>query len=228
MTAPEILRIAITVGVVQLICDLLAHWRVYSKEPYQKSLEKLSRTKFKLDQVKAKESNTKESVSTSSASNKKNNTKADRNAKMLKRAEDDHADALANVARRHTVPGIMTSIVFVILMRILGTELKGKILAILPFAPIPFFNRITARGLEFSTGASVVQLEKGGTIDLAQAASFTIVYMLTAASVKYYVHQLISTKPPLGAESIMAMVDSPQGQKVLRSVGIDPVDLKAE
>lgn len=231
MTAPEIVRVVITVGVVELICDLLAHWRIFSKEPYTRSLEKLSRARFKLDQVKAKEQQG--SISNAAkdtvGSLTKKNSKADKNAKIFKRAEDDHANALSNVAQRHTVPSVLTSLVFVILMRILGADLKGKVVAILPFVPYSIFKRITARGLEFM-GGDVGKVFEGitGLNDVGQAASFTVIYMLTAASVKYYVHQLVSTKPPAGAESIMAMVDSPQGQHILRTVGIDPADLKAE
>lgn len=237
MTAPEILRIVFTVFVVQLICDLLAHWRIYSKEPYQRSLEKLSRSKFKLAQMKTKEGNMNAAPVTTAAASKKN-SKQDRNAKMVQRAVDDHADALANVAGRHTSPNIMTSIVFLVLMRVLGADFKGKVLAVLPFCPFKILRRITARGLEFvsttdgdnsTSYAELLEGMKSGPVnDLAQAASFTFIYMLTAASVKYYVHQIVSTKPPVGAESLMAMVDSPQGQKMLRAVGIDPVDLKAE
>ena len=249
MTAPEILRIAVTVGTVQLICDLLANWTIYSKEPYQRAVEKLQRCKFKLDQIVAKEqqgissgstttkTTAKEStIATSASSSSKKNSKADRNAKKLQRAQDDHADALANVARRHTVPGVLTSILFLIVMRVLGTELRGQIIALLPFSPFRLLKRMTARNLEFPSSSDII-IEAAGASggaeaakvnDIAQACSFTFIYMLTAASVKYYVHQFVGTKPPAGAESIMSIVESPQGQKIIRSVGLEPVDLKAE
>ena len=47
MTASEILRIAVTVGVIQMICDWIAHWRVFSKEYYEKALGAHARAEWK-------------------------------------------------------------------------------------------------------------------------------------------------------------------------------------
>ena len=47
MTASDILNIVVTVAVVQGICDLLAYWRVYSSEAYDRALEKRSRALFR-------------------------------------------------------------------------------------------------------------------------------------------------------------------------------------
>jgi Integral membrane protein EMC3/TMCO1-like len=251
MPASEILRIVVTVATVQFLCDLVAHWRIFSQQSYQRQLEKLSRAKFKLDQIQEKEGITHETVkaaaaaattTTNSKSKKNNNSKADRNAKKLQRAEDDHKNALADITKRHTVPNFFTSIVFLILMRVMGTELKGKVLAVLPFAPFGIFKRITSRGLDFTDGAADVFAlmatsgdgkEEAGrnssvVTDLAQACSFAFLYMLTAMSVKFYVHQLFGTKPPPGAESLLSLVDSPQGKNMIRAVGLEPVDLKEE
>lgn len=241
MTASEILHIVVTVAAVQLVCDLLAHWRIYSQEPYQRSLDKLSRCQFKVAQLKAKEeqqsnsNKTNKTAATAAAATPakttKNANKLERNAKVVQRANDDHSNALANVAQHHTVPGVLTSLVFLILMRILGTDLKGKIVAILPYAPFSLLQRVTARGLDFGAAAASAAPppEVGPSVSsLAQAASFTFIYMLTAASVKYYVHLLVSTAPPVGAESLMAMVDSPHGHHVMKSLGMDPADFKTE
>jgi hypothetical protein len=45
-------------------------------------------------------------------------------------------------------------------------------------------------------------------------------------SIKYYVGKLFGTQPPQGAEGMMAVLDSPAGQKLMRSVGVDPEELK--
>jgi hypothetical protein len=229
MTASEILQIAITVGIVQMLCDLVAYWRVFSKEPYQRALEKLQRCKFKLDQITQKGQISQEdnnAAKTETAGTKKKN-KLERNAKQLERAKDDHKDALANVAQRHTVPNMATSMVFLIIMRVMGTELKGKVIALLPFTPFGLLRKITARNLEFSSDF-VFESTDDKITDIMQACGFAFVYMLTTASIKYYVHELFGVKPPPGADSILSVVDSPQGQKFIRAMGVEPPDFKAD
>lgn len=235
MTAPEIVRIVATVGLVQLVCDGLAHWRVYSKVPYHRSLERLARCQAKVSQLKAKQDASKLSSTTTTAPGKGSSKQNDRQAKSLQRALDDQAAALADVAQRHTAPSVLTSLVFLLLLRVLGAENQGQMFAVLPFVPWSLVQRVTARGLQFVGGAEELLLQQQqasatgeAVVVPAQAASFFVIYLLTTLSVKYYIHQLVSTKPPVGAESLMSMVDSPQGHQIMRAVGIDPIDLKVE
>jgi hypothetical protein len=228
MTASDILNLAATVATVQIICDLVANWRVYSKEPYERALGALSRTKTKLEREKvavAKELQKPAEV-VKATTKKKSGSKADKLTARLKRAEDDHADALALVARKHTVPGVFTSLVFVILLRILGAEHKGKIIGILPFAPFPLLQRLTARGLEF--GPLMFEPDTDKVTGTSQACVFMFIYFLCGFSVKFYAGKLFGKKPPPGAESIMSLMNSPAGEKMMRSMGVDPNDLKME
>lgn len=234
MVAADIISIATTVATAQVFCDLLAYWRVYSQEPYERSRSLLSRNKWKRDkakeesdQLQSKESTT--TTTSSSSSNKKGSkmTKADRQAKKLQRAEDDLANAQANVARRHTVPSILTSVFFFILLKILGTEYKGQVVAILPFTPFRFLQRITSRSLEFG-GDTPFESSSDKVTDVGQACAFMFIYLLTTMSVKFYVSQFVGTKPPKGADGLMSIVDSPMGHNILKQAGIDPQDLKVE
>jgi hypothetical protein len=245
MTSSDILQIIITVGVIQALCDLIANWRVYYNEPYQKALVNLSRSKTKLDQVQKRQviSETATIVSGQSTRSKK---KADKSAKKNHVAEYDYKEAVASVARHHTVPSIFTSVIFMILLRILGSELQGKIIAILPFGPPSLIRKLTARGLQFAATAhgvvdltkialsSSFQSEESSEVNkslvenAAQACSFMAIYILASMSIKFYVHKLIAVQPPNDSNGLMSLIDSPSGQAMLRSVGVDPNSLKME
>lgn len=195
MPAAEILRIAATVGSVQLVCNLIANQLVFKQETYQRALNNLSRTKAKLEKEKQSASAKSDTAATAAAASKRGGKLADKNAKRLKRAEDDHADAVGSVARIHVAPNILTSIVFVVLLRVLGTELKGTVVGVLPFAPFKFMRRITARGLQFEDDAaqqfadmypSTDDNPNPMVSDIAQACSFMFVYFLSTMSVKFY------------------------------------------
>jgi hypothetical protein len=110
MTSSEILNIVITVGFCQLIIDLLANYFVYNNDPYERSVRSMERYKIKLFKV--------------SNELKKSEKKY---RKKYDRAETDYSASCADVARRHFPPNMLSSIFFVILLRILGTEHKGKV-----------------------------------------------------------------------------------------------------
>ena len=231
MPCLEIWRIVTTVATVQILVDLIAYWRVYSRPPYQRALDQLTRFKYKWEEQLAK-AKPKETITTTTAvvvvkpgSNKKNsggrnnssnssststsnNAAASNMAKRVQRAEDDYKNALADVSRRHLLPNFGASLVILVLMKILGAELQGHIIAILPFEPFRWLRLLTARNLEFHDNGS---MEEVGC-KVVQACSFTVIYMLTNLSVKFYVHQLFGVKAPSGAESIGSVVDSPMGQ----------------
>jgi hypothetical protein len=207
MTGSEIINISITVGVVQLVCDLLAKYLVFEKDPYKRSVAALERTKWKLDKA-----------TIDLAKNQKHQ-------KRHKLAEDDYAEAAAEVARRHTGPGMFTSLIFVLLLRVLGAEHSGNVMAILPFVPFNFLTRVTARGLEWSETSDLIL--EGSPVHAKQAASLMFVYLLCTFSVKFYVHKVFGTNPPAGADKgLLSVMESPQGQKMMKQVGIDPNEYK--
>ena len=117
MTSSDIANIAITVGIIQFLCDIVSNYFVYNGDNYKRSVSTLERTKWKYDKALA--------------DSQKN---PDKNAKRLQRAKDDYGEAKSKVAAKHTGPGVLTSIMFVILLRILGTEHGGgnKMIAFLP------------------------------------------------------------------------------------------------
>lgn len=212
MTASDILRIATTVGVMQLLCNLVAFLLVFRKDNYQKALGAVQRTKSKL--AKEKEAEAK-------AASK------DKFAKRLKRAEDDYGNALASVTKLHFIPNLLTSVVFVMLLRILGTDLKGAVVGIIPFTPFKLMKRITSRGLEFPDDV-VFESTNEYVTDVSQACSFMFIYVLSTFSIKFYVNQLFGTIPPQGSEGLLSFVESPQGKKIIKGFGLDPDAYKTE
>lgn len=223
MTAPDILRIAVTIGVVQLVCDLISNWKVFSDDSYQRALAAVQRTKAKLDKEQQQEQPT---GTNGVEKNKKNQEKY---MKRLKRCEDDYADAKGAISRIHIVPNIISSIVFILLFRIFGEEFKGAIVGVLPFSPFGLLRRMmTARGLTFKEDA-LTSFEGSPLVnDIHQAFSFTVIYVLSTLSVKYYVNKLVGTSLPPGCDGMASLMDSPQGQKMMRSMGLDPDMLKMD
>jgi hypothetical protein len=212
MTGSEILNVVVTVGVSQLVIDLLSNHFVFKGNPYQRALQSLERSKTKLEKAKVDA--------------KKNPNK---NAKKLERATTEYQIMCADVARRHFPPSIFSSIFFFILLRILGTEYKGKVIGVMPFVPFDLVTRITCRGLDWRD-VSVEELTEAGTkMHPKQAISFLFVYVLAGLAVKFYISKAVGTKPPAGADNgIRTVVDSPMGQAVMRSMGIDPEELKMD
>jgi Integral membrane protein EMC3/TMCO1-like len=218
MTAADIIRIAVTVGVVQAACDLFVHWWIYSTEAYQRILERLQRAESKVNSYQGK-------------------IGGDKHAKRIKAAEDEKSILVATVARQHMMPNMFISILFVILMRVLASEYGGgRIIAVLPFViPYPFLRRMmTMRGLAFQDNVeyyvstdSIEGLSKVDTIQ--QACSFTFIYILATMSVKYYVHQLLGTPPPPGAENMASLADTPQGKLLMKNwTGLDVDEFKQQ
>jgi hypothetical protein len=207
MTASEILHIVVTVGISQLCCELLAKYFVYSGDAYERRVAALERAKWKLDKA------------TEDAA------KSSKHEKRLQRAKDEYGEQCALVSRKHTAPGFLSSIFFVMLLRILGTEHKGHVMAILPFPPFKFLSRITARGLDWSVLEDESVLE-GMSISHKQGTSFLFIYMLSALSVKFFVSKAVGTQPPAGADKgLMTIMESPGGKRMIRSFGLDPDDL---
>mmetsp|Transcript_526 Transcript_526/g.1170 ORF Transcript_526/g.1170 Transcript_526/m.1170 type:complete len:220 (-) Transcript_526:752-1411(-) len=219
MTASEISSIALTVGTCQLLIDLLSNYVVYGSDPYQRSLRTMERFRGKLDRAQS------------------DLKKSEKHRKKFDRAKADYAASCADVARRHFAPNLLSSIFFVILLRILGIEHKGKVMGVIPFNPFNTVSRISSRGLDWrSAAAAMIAMEGSDAATVVasqhhpkQALSFFFVYVLSCLAVKYYVNRLVGTRPPKDADGgITTIMDSPIGQRVMRSMGVDPDDLKME
>lgn len=208
MTASEILNIAITVAVCQAGMELIAHYMVFKGEAYQRAVDALGRAKWRLDKAEA---------------DAKKNPKHE---KKYERAKDDYSAAKFNVSRSHNTPRIWSSIFFALLLKILGTEHGGKVIGVLPFAPMKLLQRVTRRGLTDTIPYGFTLLEDS-TLYIQQGASYLFVYLLATMSVKFYVTQLLTKKPPQGADGgFMAILDTPQGKSMMKSFGVNPEDLK--
>jgi hypothetical protein len=211
MTASEILNVCGTVVVIQAFCDLMAYWRIYSKAPYQRALEKRERALFRKERAVKEANEAKEaaaaSASAAAASSSKSGSKkatssgsssgkVTRTAKALERAEQDLVDATSHVTYFSLTPSMMTALLFLIVMRVMGTENQGKIMGILPFVPYSFVYRITGRGLDFGSAVLETEDEKPDVRHVTQAFSFVFVYFLAGLSVKFYTNRLLGQKTP--------------------------------
>mmetsp|Transcript_6798 Transcript_6798/g.9708 ORF Transcript_6798/g.9708 Transcript_6798/m.9708 type:complete len:218 (+) Transcript_6798:167-820(+) len=217
MSPNDIVRVAVTVAFAQAGCDLLATKLVFSKEPYTRAVSAMKRVGVKRDKAAAIEA----PVAGKSAASIK---AADKYAKKVQRAEDDFAEAAADVARRHTPPSFFTSLLFIILFRVLATEYSGKVVAVLPFTPFSILQRVTLRNLD---AKAVGDLTGRGVSSASQACAFMFIYILCTMSVKFYVNKLLGTTPPKGADKGFANVlESPKSQRILKSMGADLDSLK--
>ena len=225
MAADDIIRVAVTVSVVQVICDLVARYFVYQKVPYKRAVEDYERAQAKYE--KLLKENTGKPVKEMPG---KSGKQQDKLKKRLDRAKDDVGEAKSEVAKKHSGPGMITSFFFLLLFRILWAEHSGKVLGVLPFAPWSLFRRVTLRGLDFGEdlGASLFK-DSVGVDTVQQACSFTIIYILCNMGVKFYVHKLVGEAPPAGADGgLMAVMENPKIAKGLKQMGLDPDEFKQD
>lgn len=169
MTAADIANIATTVFIMQVLCDLATQTFLFQRKSYQLSVQNFERAQSKLDRErKALEEKQRAAAANSSNSS----TKAvEKMAKRLQQAENEHGETAAKVAYSHNFGLMITSVVFFFVLRVMGMDLQGKIIAILPFTPWKFAQRLTARGLEFNKELSFEPTSEKVN-DLGQAASF--------------------------------------------------------
>jgi len=224
MTASDILRIVYTISFAQGICDVLAYCLIYSKEPYKRSLLTLERIRTRLDRTSM-------NLKSADKSARTNSKTADKKSRKIKRLEDEFSEAAVDVTKRHTGPKLMTSLVFVILYRILSLEYSGKVVAVLPFKPFPPIIYLSMRGLNFNSTLSLsstfVKGELSRMYDPTQACAFMFIYILSTFSVKYVVHRFIGSDPPLGADKgIMNFLDDPRSKQILHGMGMDADNLR--
>jgi uncharacterized membrane protein (DUF106 family) len=201
MTASEIVNIVTTVAIAQCVCDLMARWLFFSGNAYKRAVDNLSRAQVKRDKL---------------VKNCDILAKQEKQAKKLKANEEECAEAASGLAIRHMYPKFMTSIVFLILYRILATEYYGKVIAVLPFEPFSLLRRLTQRGLDIPK-------------DNLQACGFLFIYILSTLSVKYFTNKLVAVAPPkAAARGFMSVLDGPKNQRFLKSLGVDTDMLKME
>lgn len=212
MTVSDILTIVSYVACTQITAEILAKKLVYEKEPYKESVASFERAKQRHDKLAETIA-----INNANANNTNNETKQ---MKKLKIAQDLYHEAAANVAKKHTVPGLLTSVVFLILYRILNLEYSGKVVAVLPFQPWSIVQRFfSARGLNFVSGfvleeafSSIASARVLTTIGFAgreisnqsQACSFLFIYILTNLSVKFMISKIVGVQPPKGKSSLFS------------------------
>jgi len=218
MTADDIIRVAITVSVAQVVVDLMARQFVYKRDPYQKAVSALERAQTKYSKLE------KETAS------KTPGKQQEKVQKRLNVAKDDLGAARGDVAKRHSGPGILSGFLFMILFRILGAEHYGKVMGVLPFTPFRLLQKLTLRGLDFGDDLAITAFHESKGVDtVQQACSFAIIYLLCNVGVKFYVHKLVGEAAPSGAEGgIMAVMDDPKVARGLKQMGLDPDDLKMD
>lgn len=104
-----------------------------------------------------------------------------------------------------------------------------KVIGVLPFVPYNFVAKITSRGLDWTELDAMDAVKEGTAMHPKQAFTFFFVYAMAAMAVKFYVNRLVGTKPPPGADGgVSTVMESPLGQSVMRSMGVNPEDLKMD
>eukprot|EP00934_Nitzschia_sp_Nitz4_P002468 Nitzschia sp. Nitz4//scaffold13_size275219//145103//145732//NITZ4_000879-RA/size275219-processed-gene-0.90-mRNA-1//1//CDS//3329536029//2458//frame0 len=209
MTASDILNIVVTVAGCQAVADLLSNYLVFNGDAYKETLAGMDRAEAKLKRAEQE-----------AAKNQKH-------AKRLQFAKDDYSNACSLVAAKHASPSLYVSLFFVLLLRILGTEHNGKVIAILPFVPYDLVTRVSARGLPWSKfdPMQLASMMEGLSVDYKQGVSFFVIYMLTALSVKYYVSKLLAVSPPAGADGgLSSIANSPAVKSFSKSMGFPTED----
>lgn len=162
MPSSEIAKICTTVATIQFLCNIAGNWLVFNNGAYRKAVERLERTS------KAKD------LANRDAAEQHKGQKASKRAKRAKRVEDEHQAAVALVAGMHVLPGILTYVVFFILLRIFGAEMKGKIIGVLPFTPFSLLRRLSGRGLDFNP-SGMFDATSPSVTSVDQACSFMFV-----------------------------------------------------
>ena len=163
MTCSDISTIFITVALTQLLCDLLARHFVFSSESYVRAKARLERLEAQCDKL----------TSTSS--------------KKGQRLIVDRTEARSQLAKKHTAPQIGTSLVFVVLYRILAAEHAGNVMGVMPFLPFSFLQRLTSRGIDF-----------GDHHPAGQGCAFVFLYILLVYSVCIEIQKHIPDLPDDG------------------------------
>lgn len=229
MTAHDIVRISVIVGITQCTADILSSKWIFETDSYRRFVSTVERLRNKRTkaiaskdhQSSASSNNTttapKPKPNSSYHKNANNSGKPNNNStgkpttnvkKRALRTEEDFKEAVAQVARKHTLSTIISSLLFLFVYSILSRHYKGKVVAILPFTPWPLVQRmVTQRG--------IVATEDPRT------CGFFCIYMLCTLSIKFMVHKVLGVTPPKDCESITAILDTPKAQRLLKDIGLD-------
>lgn len=232
MTVHDILHISVIVGITQCTADILSSKWIFETDSYRRFVSTVERLRNKRakgiaskDRQSALSSNNTTTVpkhkpnssyhkngntssKTSNTSNGKPTTSTNVKKRAL-RAEEDFKDAVAQVARKHALSTILSSLLFLFVYSILSRHYKGKVVALLPFIPWPWVQRmVTKRG-------GIVSTED------PRACGFFCIYMLCTLSIKFMVHKVLGVTPPKDCESITAILDTPKAQRLLKDIGLD-------
>lgn len=256
MTVNDIGKIVLSVGVTQLLADLLSRKFVFQSDSYKQSVATFQRAKDKHDRTAAALAAkrllyTEQQNNPGKKSSQQISAKSlEKDEKKLKFESDELTALAAEVARRHTSANFSASIAFLFLYRILATEYSGKIVALLPFEPFHLLQKLmTFRGLAGAAGVEsstdfhflwVKALGAGGesiTKPMAplspdvnhasQACAFAFIYFLCNMTVKVVVNMIFGVKPPPGAdEGVGTLMNSPQSKKMMETFGVDPQEVQ--
>ena len=252
MTVNDIGKIVLSVGVTQILAELLSRKFIFQSDSYKKAVATFQRAKDKHDKTAAALAAKRllyeeQQQNPGKKSSQQISTKSlVKDENRLKFESNDVTKTAAEVARRHTSANFSTAIVFCILYRVLATEYSGKIVALLPFEPFHLLQKMmTFRGLAGAAGFEsstefhflwVKALGVGGesiTKPMAplspdinhasQACAFAFIYFLCNMSVKVLINMILGVKPPPGADDgVATLMNSPQSKKMMESFGVDP------
>jgi uncharacterized membrane protein (DUF106 family) len=250
MTVSDIGKIVATVAITQLTADLLSRRFIFQSESYLLSVSTFERLKTRRDKTVASiaaKQDTK-NVTTGKKTAAPSAKSAEKDQKKLQRENEELSTIAAEVARRHTMAGFYTSIVFLFLYKILAAEYSGQVVGVLPFEPFRLMQRMTFMSLGGPLKMSVSEVQTlwlesiGGPAatvpgadvplppdvqNVSQACAFAFIYMLCSLSVKMMINMAFGTKPPKGAdEGMSTFMDSPQSQKMMKSFGLDANEVK--
>ena len=176
MTAADILQIITASAIIQCLCDIGAHYMIYDTKSYHNLLHQLSSSNTKLQTAQHKlttettittttttvittittditlnttKSSTGSSTNTGNKNHKRGISNIEKQQQLVQRLTEEYNHRLSTVALIHTRPFVITGIIFLILMKVLGTEHQNKIIAILPFVPYRWVQRfLSQRGLQ--------------------------------------------------------------------------------
>ncbi|KAL7434075.1 hypothetical protein ACHAXM_003904 [Skeletonema potamos] len=230
MTVNDIGKIVISVGVTQLVVDLLSRKFVFQSDSYKKSVAAFQRAKDKHARTAAALAAKRllymeQQHSPGKKSSQQISAKSLEKDEKKLNFESDELNALAaEVARRHTSANFSASIAFLFLYRILAAEYSGKIVALLPFEPFHLLQKLMtfrgllagAAGVASSTdfhflwvkavgagGESITKPMAPLSPDVnhaSQACAFAFIYFLCSMTVKMVVNMIFGVKPPQGAD----------------------------
>eukprot|EP00573_Skeletonema_grethae_P001909 CAMPEP_0201687632 /NCGR_PEP_ID=MMETSP0578-20130828/1605_1 /ASSEMBLY_ACC=CAM_ASM_000663 /TAXON_ID=267565 /ORGANISM="Skeletonema grethea, Strain CCMP 1804" /LENGTH=266 /DNA_ID=CAMNT_0048171799 /DNA_START=113 /DNA_END=913 /DNA_ORIENTATION=- len=161
MTVNDIGKIVLSVGVTQILADLLSRKYIFQSDSYKKTVATFQRAQDKRDKTAAAlsakrllyQEQQQKNPGGKKSSQQISAKSLEKDEKRLKFESTDVTAAAAEVARRHTSANFYTAVVFFILYRILANEYSGKIVALLPFEPFHLLQKMmTFRGLAGAAG----------------------------------------------------------------------------